>query len=56
MSVNKRIYVVLALSAFAFAASACADSTAPSSSANQAAIQHDGSAPCEQNGSTIKMC
>lgn len=57
MSVNKRIYAVLALSALVFAAGACADSTAPTSSANKSAtIQHDGASPCEQNGSTVKMC
>ncbi|MGH7531859.1 MAG: hypothetical protein ACREL4_01095, partial [Gemmatimonadales bacterium] len=57
MSLNKRIYAVLALSALTFAVGACADSTAPTSSANKSATsQHDGSAPCEQQGSTIKMC
>lgn len=57
MSVNKRIYAVLALSALVFAAGACADSTAPTSSANKSAtIQHDGTSPCENSGSTVKMC
>lgn len=57
MSVNKRIYVLLALCALSFAASACADATAPTSSPNKTAtIQRDGTTPCEQPGSTVKLC
>lgn len=57
MSVTKRIYVLLALCALSFAASACADSTAPSASASQQqVIQKDTGTPlpCEQTGSTVK--
>lgn len=54
MSVNKRIYVLLALCALSFAASACADATAPTSSPSKTTIQKDGA--CEQQGSTVKMC
>lgn len=54
MSVNKRIYVLLALCALTFAASACADATAPTSSPNKTAIHKDGA--CEQQGSTVNMC
>lgn len=55
MSVTKRIYVLLALCALSFAASACADATAPDSSAShQQVIQKDSGSPCETNGSTVK--
>lgn len=54
MSVNKRIYVLLALCALSFAASACADATAPTSSPSKTAIHKDGA--CETSGSTINMC
>lgn len=53
MSVRKRIYVLFALLAVSFAASACADATSPSSP-NQAAIQRDGTSACDQQGSNVK--
>ena len=54
VSVTKRIYVLFALIALSFAASACADATAPDAS-NKPAIQRDTPpVPCEQGGSTVK--
>lgn len=55
MSVTKRIYVLLALCALSFAASACADATAPdASTSHQQVIQKDSGQPCDTQGSTVK--
>jgi hypothetical protein len=55
VSVSKRIYVLFALIALSFAATACADATAPDAS-NKPVIQRDGSnpTPCDNTGSTVK--
>lgn len=53
MSVRKRIFFLLALSALGFAA-ACADATAPNHSTQSTTLQRDGTNPCEGQGSTTR--
>jgi hypothetical protein len=50
MSVTKRIYVLFALCAVGFAASACSGATGPDASASRQTIERT---TCEQTGSTV---